>query len=865
MSTQTSQQGHVVTRRQVGLAVSLSVGAAIALLVCSNSSETVLRGRQLQASYDDASYRSNLDPPTSYASQTGAVSVHKLMQLFKSAGFTSPQAGLRAMARDSEPTLEEFQAAEEDMKWGLNRQQAAAVFKGLDADQNGKVKLDEMLGAWQRGSYYFDVTVPDAPEQSPETKTAWQPMDHVYDCEAGAINWKVGWSDEKKNFCSLISAREMRSRLQQGIGGNEVFNLLDREHKGAVSKEEWVYGASSMHGLNAPFQTVLSVPQADYAFKAMDTNKDGVLSHDELVISLGSAMHPTLSGAGQVPQGGTGYYATTSGNSHTTAAELRQRLEAKWNTLSNAFDQMDVDDQHTLDLGKLAKGLKLLSPPITDHTEVAYIFGGLDTIQDGRITPPEFHGTLRIGHFHQTTEAVQKALGLNLPDGAAHSTGQGGWVHHAPHVEEKQEQHQYPSGPETRITLPQLQHSMKGAYSSADDAFFHMDQDHDNLLDFSAFAEGLADFKPSVDAANAKWAFDGIDSDRDKEVSLQEFKAVLGETSSHAVQKAPHSSSSSGMLEAEVQYREKARKWAGSMKRACEQMGLREGNALQLHIFKYASKPFEPLLSDAVLEALFHQMDCDGDNQISPAECYVSMDTFKKKLSTVKSVRNMFCDSDDNNDHKLSAEEFDHFGKLLDSHCGGAKYGAFFLDNLDQNHDGFADLGDIEVLGKGVSSESVLSDEDLQQYDGVPAIVHGKASIEVETSSSASASEVGNAFVTALGKEIGLTINLAGEQALPSSNGMKIFVVLYTSRSTNGKDTLEKLRADAGDIENEVEAAIIAAVGGTGGKATVWSESSFSFYGPKAGKLPGGQKISQAWGRKLGNPADNGSPPITGA
>jgi len=871
-------QGHVGIRRQVGFAVSVTMGTALALLAFSDSSGNVFRGRRLAEIYDDASYRSGLSPPTSYLSETGAVSVHQLLQLISSAGYSSPQAVLKAMAADREPSLSEFQAATEDLHWPMTRQQAAATFRGLDANEDGKVTLDELLGVMQRGDYYFDVTAAATQETHLRVGNAAEDSSgHQYDCGADIINWRLEWSDAKKRSCSLISAHEMQSRLNAGITGDQVFHLLDGGSDGVVSKEDWVYASSGMSGPAAPFAQPLSEPQAEFAFTAMDSNQDNSLSHDELVASLGSTAAPPDLRAPLEKQrlsypyaSYPGVHATSSGGTgHTTAADLKQRLEAKWTTLSNAFEKMDVDDQHTLDIGKLQTGLALLTPPIGDHADLEHIFSGLDTIPDGKITPPEFHGTLQIGHFYQTKEAVQQVLGyehdvsqVTATATAAPSHEEQTWLHHSAgsavpadgHVQE------VPESEEARITLPQLLHSLTGTYNTADDAFHHMDQDGDGFVDPHAFAAGLQTFSPPVDAANAQWAFNGIDSNRDSEVTLQEFKDVLGtQISSTATHHQFHSS-------AEVKYRSQAREWAGTMQSACERMGLHEGNSLQLHVFKYASKQFEPLLSDKVLEDLFHQMDCDGDQQISPSECYLGMSQFKEKLSAAESVRNLFCDSDANNDHKLSAEEFDHFGKLLDPHCSGAKYAAFFHDELDQNHDGSVALGEIEALGnRGGSSHIVLSDEDLEAYSGIPAIIEGKSSVEVENSGSLTASKVGAAFATALGKELDITVEVGGEQALPSNSGMQIFVVLYTSRSSDGAATLKKLRASAAHIESEVEAAIIATEdGGAGVKATVWSRTDFSFYGPKAADLPGGQKISKEWGRKLGDSSDNASPPTSG-
>jgi len=324
---------------------------------------------------------------------------------------------------------------------------------------------------------------------------------------------------------------------------------------------------------------------------------------------------------------------------------------------------------------------------------------------------------------------------------------------------------------------------------------------------------------------------------------------------------------------AEGAYRAKARQWAGSMQEACERMGLKEKNALQQSTFTAASHAFEQLASEKVMTEIFKQMDENKDGQISPEECYLHVDTFRKQLVAVKSVRNLFCDSDADSNQKLSEEEFADFGRKLDPHSSGAKYVAFFQDALDKNKDYFVDLAEINRVA-GITNASQagsredtggMSEEDLDKYAKVPAILQGVARVFVKGVSPQAvvqaSAKVKAVFGVVMKNALNISVNMASVQALPQKGEFKPLVMLFTARAADGQAPLKLLRSQAMAIRKKIEAAE-AMVIGHGAKAIVWSQVTFDFYGPKAAKLPKGQrKIIQKWGQIPGMPADTSSGP----
>eukprot|EP00931_Biecheleriopsis_adriatica_P005295 TRINITY_DN10681_c0_g1_i1.p1 TRINITY_DN10681_c0_g1~~TRINITY_DN10681_c0_g1_i1.p1 ORF type:complete len:1130 (-),score=293.89 TRINITY_DN10681_c0_g1_i1:19-3045(-) len=778
----------------------------------------------------------------------------------------------------------------------------------------------------------------------------------VYDCSDGLKNWRFEWSDEKKRICSLISANELRSHIAPGYSGKEVAQILETPGRGGVTRTEWLAGATARH--TRAFTAPLTEPQAEFAFRSMDTNEDGLISDSEFMTSLGGGAPPHVhhhtehwqqhrwhdvseseskppwhqeappspppqwhQEAPPTPHWHQEVPVEAVPTPHVRAKELVASLRAKWETLSNAYDKMDVYNQHYLSRENLRAGLLQLNPAIDDPAEQVRIFEGLDTIADGKITPPEFHGTLRLGHFFQTKEAVQSALGWHPPQQAQRSSPSPRQIvpPPPPPVSAPPASAPWDSAEMQRMTLVQLANRMVERFGSMQLAFHSMDKDHDGSISQVEFVAGAASLQPPLSEGDATWSFQGLDANRDGVVDEHDFLAIASasEVSEAAGGKAPtpgkqvkaaggtppapgmqvqaaaapgmqvQAAAAPGMqvqaavapapgmqvqaaaarppagtaIADETSFRAKAISVAGTMKQACEKMGLHKDNALQPQTFRAAITEFEPLISEAALLTIFNQMDSNADGQLSPEECYLSMQSFKQKLSKLKSIRNTFCDADANNDQKLSKQEFANFVQKLDPQADQAEYLNFFHDVLDKDKDGFVKLSDIN-LGAPAAHENVLSDSDMEKYAKVPAILQGEASIEIqdqEQLGNAVNAQVKAAFEKVLTSHLGTKVTVAGVQALPAT-GMKILIVLWTARPPAGGDTIKKLRTDASQLQTAMQAAIGAAVA-PAAKTTVWCKSTFDFYGPKAGSLPQGQKITQLWGTKLGEPTDNGSPP----
>jgi len=709
-------------------------------------------GRRLSAQQ----WISGADYVTGETEAPGAPTCKTLMRLFKTVA-ASPQAALHRMSSTGKPNLQEWTDAIQDWNWGLSRSQISSMFHGIDSAMDGQVDIHELLACFRRGEYegqfWQSAKAPSPPVASFQPQALPAQAASKYDCYDGLDMWRFEWSKEKTLSCSLISASELRGSLSPDLTPAQVVKQMDTNMDGVVSHDEWLAAATGFSG-HGPFLKSLTEPRAEFAFKSIDVSQDGNLNEMDLANSLG--LQDASLQLGAAPP-------TSAGVSVDT---LKTRVLGRWSTLSNAFQKMDRDDNHRLSRDEFSTGLEELRPPIEDKEEMARLFEGFDALNDGRITPPEWHGTLQSGQLFQSPEALQKVLHMGAADSSS-------WIHRSP---------------------PQTD-SLRGAEQTTDRSKLS-----GNLQTLSAHAEG--------------------------------------------------------------KFREKAVQWAGSMRSACSKMGVLHGD-ISLSAFQAAIGAFEPLLGGETAGALFNKIDEDHNGFISSQECFLSQQELREQLSSVKSLRNLFCDADFNNDGQLSRDEFGKLGKLLNKGSSAERYSAYF-DELAGTGQPPLTLAALETLaGRSDFSQHVLSKEESSKYN-VPAIVHGKCILSVTGDSvpPGLSEKVGKAFSATLSQQLGVTVRVAGAQEQRGTTS-KEFDVLYTSKTQDGAVVMQKLHENAGSIQSELEEAVAAMIS-TSASTTAWCKSTLDFYGPEAGKLPKGQKVTQEFGQLAGQAKESAVPYITG-
>jgi len=161
---------------------------------------------------------------------------------------------------------------------------------------------------------------------------------------------------------------------------------------------------------------------------------------------------------------------------------------------SAAFLAQDWDSDGHLDLGEFIRatgdGEGLFDPPLS-REQAQYVFHGLDTTGDGKLTSTEFAGTpQRLTSSQASSAAVQPAPTLSA---------------HGPAF----------------ILMDDFKRRMLRAFGSPRRAFGTAP------LSLEMFTNSITTFKPPLNAAQAKYAFSGFDFDSDGSVRPSEIRDVF--------------------------------------------------------------------------------------------------------------------------------------------------------------------------------------------------------------------------------------------------------------------------------------------------------------------------------------------------
>jgi len=230
---------------------------------------------------------------------------------------------------------------------------------------------------------------------------------------------------------------------------------------------------------------------------------------------------------------------------------------------------------------------------------------------------------------------------------------------------------------------------------------------------------------------------------------------------------------------------------------------------------------------------------------------------------------------DADQDGALSKEEFLDLGAMLRSPSDKDEL-EDVMDVLDQDRSGDISAHEFQEHLKQTTAEPshgrMVPMEDFKRYVGVPAIVQGTAEIALFLSSdSKTASEeevenkIGTLFKKSIEQQLGLIVNLASVESVQQDSGGprdRLVMILWTSDSDSGGSVQSKLHDRAADLEQNIKDRIEGAQLSwfQGGSASVWTECTLDYYGPAAGRLPDGKKLSQRFGQRPGEVSANGSP-----
>jgi Ca2+-binding EF-hand superfamily protein len=404
-------------------------------------------------------------------------------------GRATPQEAFNTLDTNTDGSLDigELVSASSAFVPPISKSAFEQVLKKLDADGNGLASSGEFV-------------------QQLHSVQAVAPK--LYDCKAGLDNWAIGWSEGKKKWCcegsnvgcevdggaapAQLSLGEFVKRMRSSFTSPpDAFGAMDADHDKLVSLNEFLVGSED-------FQSPLTSREALYAFQGFDANSDNKVGAQEFYTTLRNG-HFSRNPA---PVGAPPSAVSTPPILLETFAK---RLELAFKSPTDGWHALDKDASGGVSREEFVSGVGDFPSPLTE-AEAKYAFDGFDVDHDSKVGLQEFLGTLKIGHFFQTQQALDQALPeseMSAPEEASMSVGQFANRTEATHLD------------------PKL-------------AFEQIDTSKDGHADMAEFIRGTETYKPPLTGAEAAYVFHGLDANHDKLVSKAEFVDLVAAALNHS-------------------------------------------------------------------------------------------------------------------------------------------------------------------------------------------------------------------------------------------------------------------------------------------------------------------------------------------
>jgi len=246
----------------------------------------------------------------------------------------TPKAAYGAFDKDGDGkiTPEEFAEGCKNLQPPVSPQEAAPLFKQLDANGDGTVSPEE---------WYDAMGAPDTFSTSPGDP-------------------------------GHVSLPEYMERVKAKDGTpKKAYEAMDADGDGQVTPEEFIAACAK---LDPPIDKAAALP----LFEQLDKDDSGSITPEEYYDAVG-------------PE--EGFFPQPGDPDYVSLPDLKKRAKAKYGTPEAAYKAMDKDGDGEVTQAEFVAGCKNLEPPLTEAQAIP-LFRELDANGDDGVSPAEWYAVM---------------------------------------------------------------------------------------------------------------------------------------------------------------------------------------------------------------------------------------------------------------------------------------------------------------------------------------------------------------------------------------------------------------------------------------------------------------------------------------
>lgn len=564
----------------------------------------------------------------------GAPNTNIAVEDFKSRmGPTKPDEVIRILDADGDQCIsrDEMLAKRKAFSEPLSVKQSNYAFRGMDADHNGKVCLEELIGTLHLGKFFQPLAAVATAAaaatvgKAPTTTTVARQLKIVsflvrlqgvsFSSLSSDASLQIAFSSICKKTLAAGAGVDASALSLDLSAGSVIINAVVSVPQGAPASAEQV-AATTQQGLSngtvadALIASVKEVP----GIAAAVTGSISVTYTEPHVAPMGGRESPSA----------PAFVSPT-----ISVAEFRAAMGKA--SPSEAFESLDANVDGRIEAQELRSSRTAFQPPLTEGN-VAYVLKGLDLNGDGSVSMDEFIGALNSGQWGAatsptttivtqppTTTTSVEMFSQILRYDCKYKT-EGDWTvskknwccaHEGLGCVEEVE------GP---ITCEKFKKRIGDA--TYHEVFFTLDENGNGVIEPQEISENKGAFVPPMTEHEARFTYRGFDVDHNWEITPEEFFGALKIGRLWQSETAVVEASRFVTREHEVMTLAALRKSLGPtpVGQAFHKLDFLSDGYLSKDEFAKGGWAFEPPLSRRSALGYFRLLDKDRDGKLSKDE-----------------------------------------------------------------------------------------------------------------------------------------------------------------------------------------------------------------------------------------------------